>query len=111
MSGVLPHQRPIAPNIVKDERAGAITRRTMLTGAAATAAATAAAFDMPVRAHSVDVSSREDMVLFVLLSSALTGIAPEKLAPGFKLHHQIRPPSLRRRLICLNQSPAPIQSM
>ena len=31
MSGVLPHQRPIAPNTIEDERAGAVTRRTVLT--------------------------------------------------------------------------------
>jgi hypothetical protein len=93
MSGVLPHQRPIAPNTIEDERADSITRRTMLTGAAATAAATVAAFDMPARAHSVDVTSREDMVLFVLLSSALTGIAPEKLAPGFRLQSS-NPPTV-----------------
>ena len=80
MSGALPHQRPIAPNAMEDERAGAVTRRTVLTGAAAATAAVtvAAALDTPARAHSVDANSREDMVLFVLLSSALTGIAPEQ---------------------------------
>jgi len=36
-------------------------------------------------ARSVDVNSQEHMVLFVLLSSALTGLPPKKLAPGFKL--------------------------
>src|SRR5215831_579819 len=85
MSGSLPHKGQIAPNALEDE-AGALTRRTVLTGAAAaTAAATVGAtLDTPAHAYSVDVNSREDMVLFVLLSSALTGIAPDKLAPGFK---------------------------
>ena len=95
MSGALPHQRPVAPNTIEDEPVGAVTRRTVLTGAAPpTAAATVgAALDTPARAHSVDPNSREDMVLFMLLSSALTGIAQEKLAPGFHAapHRQIRP--------------------
>ena len=103
MSGVLPHERPIAPNTIEDERAGAITRRTVLTGAAATAAATVAAFDTPARAHSVDVNSREHIVLFVLLSSALTGIAPEKLAPGFKLQSS-NPPAVPPPPIDLSKS-------
>src|SRR5437016_2886537 len=86
MSDALPFQGPIAPNALENEQTGAITRRTVLTGAAAaTAAATVgAALDTPARAHSVDVNSQEHMVLFVLLSSALTGIPPDKLAPGFK---------------------------
>jgi D-sorbitol dehydrogenase-like protein len=84
MSGALPHQGPIAPDALNDEQTGTITRRTVLTGAAAaTAAATVgAALDTPAHAHSVDVNSREDMELFVLLSSALTGIPATKLAPG-----------------------------
>jgi len=85
MSGALPHQGSIAPDALEDEQTtGAVTRRTVLTGAAAaTAAATVgAALDTPARAHSVDVNSREDMELFVSLSSALTGIPATKLAPG-----------------------------
>jgi Membrane bound FAD containing D-sorbitol dehydrogenase len=84
MSGALPHQGPIAPDALEDEQIGAVTRRTVLTGAAAaTAAATVgAALDTPARAHSVDLNSREDMELFVLLSSALTGIPATKLAPS-----------------------------
>jgi hypothetical protein len=93
MSGGLPHKHTIAPNTTADEPAGAATRRTVLTGAAAaTAAATvAAALDTPARAHSVDVNSQEHMVLFVLLSSALTGIPRDKLAPGFKPEMPKRP--------------------
>ncbi len=87
MSGALDHEPPITPNAIEDEQAGAVTRRIVLTGAAAaTAIATVpAALDTPARAHSVDPNSREHMVLFVLLSSALTGIAANKLAPGFRL--------------------------
>jgi hypothetical protein len=86
MSSALHHKRPIAPK-TEEEPAGAVTRRTVLAGAAAaTAAATVtAALETPARAHSVNANSREDMVLFVLLSSALTGIAADKLAPGFSL--------------------------
>ena len=82
----LPHQerRPIARSAKDDEQAGGVTRRTVLAGAAAaTAAATVGAIDTPASAHSVVSSSREDMVAFVLLSAALTGIAEAKLAPGF----------------------------
>ena len=95
MSGSLPHKLPIAPNTMEDEPAGAVTRRTVLTGAAAaTAAATVgAALDTPAHADSVDVSSQEHMVLFVLLSSALTGIPPEKLSPQFKLQSS-NPPTV-----------------
>jgi hypothetical protein len=82
MSGSLPHKHPIAPNAIEDEPAGALTRRTLLTGAAAaTATATAGAtLDTPAHAQSVDVNSHMD--LFVRLSSALTGIPATKLAPG-----------------------------
>jgi hypothetical protein len=87
MSAALHHKRPTAPNVIEEEQASVVTRRTVLAGAAAaTAAATvSAALDTTARAHSVDANSREDMVLFVLLSSALTGIAEDKLAPGFKV--------------------------
>jgi hypothetical protein len=84
----LPYQerRPNAPDATDDdEQAGGVTRRNVLAGAAATAAATVVAVDPPARAHSVDPQSREDMVAFVLLSAALTGIAEKKLAPGFDL--------------------------
>jgi Membrane bound FAD containing D-sorbitol dehydrogenase len=83
MSGSLLHKHPIAPNAIEDEPASALTRRTVLTGAAAaTAAATVGAtLDTPAHAQS-DVNSQEDMDLFVRLSSALTGIPATKLAPG-----------------------------
>jgi hypothetical protein len=107
MSGALHHTGPIAPNALEDEQTGAVTRRTVLTGAAAATAAVtvAAALDSSARAHSVDANSREDMVLFVLLSSALTGISPDKLAPGFRLEPRpTNPPTVPAPLIDLSKS-------
>src|SRR5260370_25083472 len=79
------NRSPIGPTAKKDEADG-FTRRTVLAGAAAaTAAAAVAALDTPARAQSADANNRSDMVTFVLLSGALTGIAENKLAPGFDL--------------------------
>jgi hypothetical protein len=64
----LPHSKP-----------SRFTRRTVLAGAAAaTAAISVGAVDSPASAQS-----RQDMLAFVLLSAALTGIAEGKLAPNF----------------------------
>ena len=102
MSGVLPHQRPIAPiQLRKSEpldhtpdhadwrrrHGGCNCRRFRHAGAR----------------PRVDVNSREDMVLFVLLSSALTGIAPEKLAPGIRLQPS-NPPTVPPPPIDLSKS-------
>ena len=79
----LPHSKPssVAPGEKEDELAGRFTRRTVLAGAAAaTAAISVGAVDSPASAQA-----RQDMVNFVLLSGALTGIAELKLAPGFDL--------------------------
>jgi hypothetical protein len=78
----LPHPGPnsIAQGKKEDEMAGGFTRRTVLAGAAAaTAAMSVGAVDSPANAQP-----RQDMILFVLLSGALTGIAEAKLAPGFR---------------------------
>jgi hypothetical protein len=57
------------------------TRRGVIVGAAAaTAAISVGAVDT-----SATAQTRQDMVLFVVLSGALTGIAEVKLAPGFRL--------------------------
>src|SRR5262245_18829771 len=82
MTGALDHERPITPNAIEDEPDSALTRRTVLTGAAAaTAVATVGVtLDTPAHAQSVDV--QKDMDLFVRLSSALTGIPTTKLMPG-----------------------------
>jgi hypothetical protein len=86
MSDASHQERRTASNAKDDEPVGAVTRRKVLAGAAvATAAVTVAAVESPARAGSVDTNSREDLVLFVLLSAALTGIAESKLAPGFSL--------------------------
>ena len=78
----LPHPGPnaIAQDEQEDESAGGFTRRRVLAGAAAaTAAMSVGAVDSPASAQT-----RQDMVAFVLLSAALTGIAEEKLAPNFR---------------------------
>jgi hypothetical protein len=79
----LPHSKSssAAPGEKEDESAGRFTRRTVLAGAAAaTAAISVGAVDSPASAQT-----RQDMVNFVLLSGALTGITETKLAPGFDL--------------------------
>jgi hypothetical protein len=82
----LPHQeRRAIVRTAKDDDQGGITRRTVLTGAAAaTAVATLPVVDRPPAsaAPSPDPNP-QDMVAFILLSSALTGIAETRLAPGF----------------------------
>jgi hypothetical protein len=78
----LPHPGPnsIAQGKKEDEMAGGFTRRTVLAGAAAaTAAMSVGAVDSPANAQT-----RQDLILFVLLSGALTGIAEVKLAPQFR---------------------------
>jgi len=79
----LPHSKPssIAHGEKEHEMVGEFTRRKVLVGAAAaTAAMSVGAVDSPASAQT-----RQDMVAFVLLSAALTGIAEAKLAPGFDL--------------------------
>src|SRR5262245_16318004 len=76
----LPHPKPrsIAESEKEDEQASGFTRRGVLTGAAAaTAAVSIGATETPATAHTAD-----DMVTFVQLSAALTGIAAAKLATG-----------------------------
>ena len=75
-----PGPNAIAQGEQEDESAGGFTRRRVLAGAAAaTAAISVGAVDSPASAQT-----RQDMVAFVLLSAALTGIAEEKLAPNFR---------------------------
>jgi hypothetical protein len=86
MSDAPGHDPLMPPSVTDDEQASTLTRRTVLAGAAAaTVAATVVGTGAAAHAGSVDPNSLEDMVLFVLLSSALTGIPPAKLAPGFAL--------------------------
>ena len=73
-----------------EEQGSELTRRTMLVGVAATTvAATVAGIDTPAAARSIDPDSPRDMVLFILLSAALTGIAEQKLSTGFR--HRTKP--------------------
>jgi hypothetical protein len=61
-----------------------LTRRTVLAGVAATTvAAGVAGVEIPVQAQAPTAVAAEDMVAFIYLSSALTGIAGGKLSPGF----------------------------
>jgi hypothetical protein len=55
------------------------TRRTVVTGAAATTAATAVGPIGTLPAHAADPTPMED---FLALSDALTGISKDKLGPG-----------------------------
>jgi hypothetical protein len=82
----LPDQDPssVAHRKEEDERAGGFTRRGVLAGAAAaTAAVSVGPISTPATAPRADSKSSEDMILFVLLSAALTGVFEAKLAPGF----------------------------
>jgi hypothetical protein len=79
----LPHSKPssLAHGEKEHEMVGGFTRRKVLAGAAAaTAAMSVGAVD-----GSASAQTRQDMVAFVLLSAALTGITEVKLAPGFDL--------------------------
>jgi hypothetical protein len=61
-----------------------LTRRTVITGAIATTAAVAgAAIESPASAGSVSPNAPQDMVAFLLLSAALTGVRPASLEPEF----------------------------
>jgi hypothetical protein len=67
-----------------DERNARLTRRTMITGAIATGAAAAtAAIETPASARSASPDTPQDMVAFLLLSAALTGVRPITLEPEF----------------------------
>jgi len=100
--------RPIAIATGDGEQARGVTRRTVLAGAAAaTAAATLAVVDT-ANARSPDPNSREDRVLFVLLSAALTGIFEAKLAPEFSTTDKFRATEqLKLFLAQLKQSDLP----
>jgi hypothetical protein len=65
-----------------DERNARLTRRTMITGAIASGAA--AAIETPASARSASPDSPQDMVAFLLLSAALTGVRPTSLEPEFQ---------------------------
>jgi len=105
-----PQQRDaVGPIENADEPSGELTRRTVLAGVAATTmAATVAGFATPASARDIDPNSPRDMVLFVLLSAALTGIAEPKLAPGFRAKDKnLKPADLAIFLAQLKPSDLP----
>jgi hypothetical protein len=87
----LPHQTPglTAVETGQDSRPDDPTRRNVIAGAAAATAVAAVA----APAHAQGTEDRINMVLFVLLSGALTGIAETKLAPGFAIVPSPPPPA------------------
>jgi hypothetical protein len=101
-----PHHRsnPIASGATNDDRSGEVSRRAMLAGAVATTAAVAVgAGDMPAYAHTADPNSRQDMMAFLVLSAALTGIHVANLAPEFS---QNDPNDNSKKLPILDAGPA-----
>lgn len=79
------HERnAIAPGATEDEQRDEFSRRKVLAGAmAATAVAAAGPINSSAHAASADPDSNPDMMAFLLLSQALTGIAIVNLAPEF----------------------------
>ena len=81
-----PHQgrNRRAPSVMSLEQGGELSRRALLSGAAATTAIVAVgAGDRPAYARSADPNSPQDMMAFLVLSFALTGIDIVRLAPEF----------------------------
>lgn len=73
-----------APSALDERQIGEVSRRTMLAGAVATTAVAAVAVsDVPAYAHGASPDSREDMMAFLVLSAALTGVHVGTLAPEF----------------------------
>jgi hypothetical protein len=74
----------IALGATEDEQRGEFSRRKMLAGAmAATAVAAAAPINSSAYGASADPDSKPDMMAFLVLSEALTGIKIVNLAPEF----------------------------
>jgi hypothetical protein len=81
-----PHQgrNRSAPGPKHHEQGGELSRRTMLSAVAATTAVAAVgASERPAYARVADPSSHQDMMAFLVLSFALTGIDIVRLAPEF----------------------------
>ena len=75
-------QKQIAPEATSGEPPNELSRRTVLAGVAATTvAAGVTGIDVPANAAGTD--PRQDMIAFIFLSAALTGIAENKLSNGF----------------------------
>jgi hypothetical protein len=96
------HDRSQITSGAPDERqAVEVSRRTMLAGAVATAAAVGAS-DMPAYARGANPDSSEHMMAFLVLSSALTGIHVANLAPEFS---QADPADSKKTLPILQADP------
>ena len=96
------HDRSQIASGAPDERqAVEVSRRTMLAGAVATAAAVGAS-DMPAYARGANPDSSEHMMAFLVLSSALTGIHVINLAPEFS---QADPKDSKKTLPILQADP------
>jgi Membrane bound FAD containing D-sorbitol dehydrogenase len=83
--GTLPqHRHDDRPGATRSEPEDAFSRRAILAGTVATTAAAAVA---PIAgsayAAAPDVNSKQDMMAFLLLSAALTGVHVVNLAPEF----------------------------
>jgi hypothetical protein len=85
--GTLPkHRRNDRSGATHSEPDGSFSRRAMLAGTvAATAAAAVAPIAGSAYAAGPDVNSKQDMMAFLLLSAALTGVHVVNLAPEFSL--------------------------
>jgi hypothetical protein len=82
----LPHSKSGAFDVsaLDDEKNSRLTRRTVIAGAIASGAAAAtAALETPASARSASPDKPEDMVAFLLLTAALTGVRPVTLEPEF----------------------------
>jgi hypothetical protein len=80
------HERSSATSgITPPEQAGDVSRRALLAGTAATTAVAAAGpIAGTAHAQGADVNSKKDMMAFLALSSALTGVRLAVLAPEFQ---------------------------
>ena len=76
----------VAPDAAEHAQAGEISRRAVLAGTVATTAAVAV---LPIAgsayAQGADPGSKPDMMAFLLLSAALTGVHVVTLAPEFSV--------------------------
>jgi hypothetical protein len=86
MMSTSPHneRNRVASGATEHELAGEVSRRAMLKGTAATTAIAAAGpISSSVYAQGADPASPQDMMAFLLLSAALTGVHVAILAPEF----------------------------
>lgn len=85
--GTLKDRHNDRPGAMSSEHDGAFSRRAMLAGTvAATAAAAAAPISGSAYAAGPDVGSAQDMMAFLLLSEALTGVDKLLLAPELEFN-------------------------